>query len=194
MKRKIGPLSITGIFAAFLLFSACNTTFFPSNTTIKTQSEKLTAVNLTEKRVLIVSYDSELTREFVISLKNYLREELKGHKVIAERINIRQNETAADLSELDKLKSTFTPDYLLTIKVRDERTRKMYLFGGNVKTLRGMTLDFNVFPVETRVNEGVSQWRSAAVINHFYKSETVGTAKKMAAELAIKMQKDLLVN
>jgi hypothetical protein len=194
MKNNLGPLSISGILALFLTFASCKSGFLPFNTTVAVESERVSAFNLTEKRVLVVSYDTELTQEFVISLKNYVKEELKTHKIVAERINIRYKEETADLAELDKLKGTFTPDYLLIIKVRDERTRKFYIIGGNVKTLRGMTLDFNILPITTLENEGASLWRSAAVVNHFYNNEGVSTAKKIAKELGIKMQKDLIVN
>jgi hypothetical protein len=191
MKKKMGPLSIAGILIAFLSFSSCNSGLIPYNTRIVVESERLTELKLTEKRVLIVSYDSDLTREFLISLKNYVREDIQSHKVVAERINIRANELTDDAADFEKLKKEFTPDYILTIKVRNERARKMYFVGGNVKTLRGMTLDFNLMPFNS---ESTSLWRSNAVVNHFYASESVATAKKIAKELGVKMQKDLIVN
>jgi hypothetical protein len=194
MKKKIGPLSISGILALFLTFASCKSGFLPFNTTVAVQSERVSPVVLTEKRLLIVSYDSELTQEFVISLKNYVAEELKTHKIIVERINIRNKQAAADLADFNKLKNTFAPDYLMAVKVRDERTRKMFVIGGNVKTLRGMTVYFNLLPIASEENEGAFQWRSTAVVNHFYNSELVTTAKKIARELGFRMQKDLLVN
>jgi hypothetical protein len=194
MKKKIGPLSISGIFALFLTFASCKSGFLPFNTTVAVQSERVSPVVLTEKRLLIVSYDSELTQEFVISLKNYVAEEFKTHKIIVERINIRNKQTAADLADFNKLKNTFAPDYLMTVKVRDERTRKMFVIGGNVKTLRGMTVYFNLLPIASEENEGAFQWRSTAIVNHFYNSELVTTTKKIARELGFRMQKDLLVN
>ncbi len=194
MKNNLGPHSIIGILALILLFSACNSGFLPFNTTLAVQTERMSAVNLTEKRVLIVSYDSELTQEFVISLKNYVKEELKTHNIVVERLNIRHNETATDIEELNKVKSTFTPDYLLSLKVRDERIRKMYIIGSHVKTLRGMTLYFNLLPIASAENEGTFLWRSTVKINHFYNNESVFTAKKVAKELGIKMQKDSIVN
>jgi hypothetical protein len=192
-KRNLSPLSKIGFLAVMVSFASCKSSFLPYNTTITVQTERLSAVSLTEKRVLIVSYDSDLSREFVISLKNYVKEELKNHKVMAERINIRQDESSSDIADFNKLKSEFKPDYLLTIKVRDERTRKFYIIGGNVKTLRGMTIDFNLVP---NVSENSSSilWKSNAVINHFYNNEGVATAKKIAKELGIKMQKDSTLN
>ncbi len=191
MKNIYHPLSIIGILALACAFSACGSAIIPYNTSIAVQSEHLSDVKLTEKRVLIVSYDSDLSSEFIISLKNYLREDLKKHNIVAERINIRDGESATDLAELDKLKTTFTPDYLLTIKVRNERVRKMYTVGSHVKVLRGMTLDFNILPANS---EGTSLWRGNATINHFYTSEAVSTAKKLVKELGINMQKDLIIN
>ena len=191
-KINLSPLSKIGFLALILSFAACKSSFLPYNTTIVVQTERLSAVSLTEKRVLIVSYDSDLSREFVISLKNYVNEELKNHKVVAERINIRQNEVSDDIAGFNKLKSEFKPDYLLTIKVRDERTRKFYIIGGNVKTLRGMTVDFNLTP-NISENGGTILWKSTAIINHFYNNEGVLTAKKIAKELGIKMQKDSIL-
>lgn len=194
MKKKYTPLSISGFLALILLFSACKSGFLALKTSVALETTRVSAVNLTEKRVLIVSYDSELSQEFVISLKNYVKEELKNHSVVVERINIRHNETAADMVELDKLKITFAPDYMLSLKVRDERVRKMYLIGSHVKMLRGMALYFNLFPIANADNEGTFLWRSTAVVNHFYNSENVSIAKKVAKELGIKMQKDLIIN
>jgi hypothetical protein len=188
-KINLSPLSKIGFLTAILSFAACKSSFLPYNTTIAIQAERMSAINLTEKHVLIVSYDSDLSREFIISLKNYVSEELKNHKVVAERINIRQNEMSDDITDFNKLKSEFKPDYLLTIKVRDERTRKFYIIGGNVKTLRGMTVDFNLTP-NISENSGTILWKSTAIINHFYNNEGVITAKKIAKELGVKMQKD----
>jgi hypothetical protein len=192
-KINLSPLSKIGFLAIILSLVSCKSSFLPYNTTIAVQTERLSVVSLTEKRVLIVSYDSDLSREFVISLKNYVREELKNHKVVAERINIRQDESSADMADFNKLKSEFKPDYLLTIKVRDERTRKFYIIGGNVKMLRGMTVDFNLTP-NIPENSSTILWKSNAIINHFYNNEGVATAKKIAKELGIKMQKDSMLN
>jgi hypothetical protein len=191
-KINLSPLSKIGFLALILSFTACKSSFLPYNTTIAIQTERMSAINLTEKRVLIVSYDSDLSREFIISLKNYVNEELKSLKIVAERINIRQNEASDDVADVNKLKSEFNPDYLLTIKVRDERTRKFYIIGGNVKMLRGMTVDFNLTP-NISANKGTILWKSTAVINHFYNNEGVATAKKIAKELGIKMIKDSIL-
>ncbi len=191
LNDKKYPLSISGIFMLILLFSACKTSLLPYDTTIAVKSERLSPVDLTEKRVLVVSYDSELTREFLISLKNYVREELKTHKITTERFNIRQNE-ADDAAAFMKLKTDFKPDYLLTIKVSGERTRKFYLIGKAVKKLRGMNLTLNLLPYAQNT-EGASVWQSDVDINHFYDTEYVAAAKRMAKDLGIKMQKDLII-
>jgi hypothetical protein len=193
MKKKIHPLSIWCVFTVALVFSACNGALFPFNTTVTLQSERLVSTDLTKKRVLIVSYDSYLTREFVISLKNYVRDEFKNHDVTAERINIRESDRKADIADFNKLKNEFKPDYLLTIKVRDERVRKLYIVGSSVKTLKGVTVDVELIPYNS---EKVSQsaWKSTAVVNHFYESERITAVKKIASQLSMSMQKDLIIN
>ncbi len=181
-----------GFFMLILLFSACKTaSIIPYDTTIAVKSDRLSPVDLTEKRVLVVSYDSELTREFLISLKNYVSEELKTHKITVERLNIRQNEPD-DVAESAKVKTNFKPDYLLTVKVSGERTRKFYMIGKAVKKLRGINLSLNLlsYPQNT---EGPLVWKSDVEINHFYDTEYVAAAKKMAKELGQKMQKDLII-
>jgi hypothetical protein len=193
MKKKFHPLSIWCVLMVTLGFSACNGALFPFNTTVKLQSERLASTSLTEKRVLIVSYDSYLTREFVISLKNYVRDEFKNHDVTAERINIRESDRKADIADFNKLKNEFKPDYLLTINVRDERFRKLYIVGSSVKTLKGVTVDFDLIPYDSG-KTGQPAWKSTAVVNHFYESERITTVKKMAAQLGMSMQKDLIIN
>jgi hypothetical protein len=191
-KITLPPLSKSGFFAFFLLFSACKASFLPYNTSVVVQAERLSPVDLTSKRVLIVSYDTDLTREFIISLKNYVQEEFKTHNIISERINIRKNAFTDDIADFSKLKIAFKPDYVLTIKLRDERFRNFYIIGGAVKTLRGMTIGIDLHPAISE-KESAILWKSNAVINHFYNNEGVATAKKMAKILGITMKKDELV-
>lgn len=189
---KKHPLSIGGLFMLILLVSACKTaTIMPYDTTITVKTDRLSPVDLTEKRVLVVSYDSELTREFLISLKNYVSEELKTHKIKAERLNIRYDEPD-DVEEFAKIKTNFKPDYLLTVKISNERTRKFYMIGKSVKKLRGINLTLNLLSNQQNT-EGASVWKSAVEVNHFYDTEYVAAAKKIAKELGQKMQKDLII-
>ena len=205
MKKNIlGPLSILSfefrvlsfespqnsklIFLAFMLFfTSCKS--FPSDTTVVLQSQRLSAVKLTEKRVLVVSYDDKLTREFAISLKNYVKEELKTHKIVAERINIRADE-AGDVVDFEKLKTEFKPDYLLIITFKGERTRDFYMIGKTVKKLRGMTAEFNL----KSTNDSQISWKSDAVVNHFYDNEGVTTSKRIAQQLGLDMKKNGLID
>lgn len=190
--HKKYPLSIGGLFMLILLVSGCKTaTIMPYDTTIAVKTNRVSPVDLTEKRVLVVSYDSELTREFLISLKNYVSEELKTHKITAERLNIRYDEPD-DASELTKVKTNFKPDFLLTVKVSNERTRKFYMIGKSVKKLRGINLSLNLLPNQQNT-EGASVWKSDVEVNHFYDTEYVAASKKIAKELGIKMQKDLII-
>ena len=177
------------IFLAFMLFCTSCKSFFPNDTTVVLQSQRLSAVKLTEKRVLVVSYDNELTREFAISLKNYVKEELKTHKIVAERINIRANE-AGDVVDFEKLKTEFKPDYLLIITFKGERTRDFYMIGKTVKKLRGMTAEFNL----KNTNDGQISWKSDAVVNHFYDNEGVATSKRIAKQLGLDMKKNGLID
>jgi hypothetical protein len=185
MKKRI--LRHLSICAVFLLFFMSCKSFLPNNTTVTLQSQRLNEVNLTEKRVLVVSYDDVLVREFAISLKNYVREELKTHKIAAERINIRQKEVG-DVADFEKLTNDFKPDYLLTIHFKNERTRDFYMVGRVVKKLRGMTAEFNL----THTN-GQVLWKTDAIINHFYDNEGVVTSKKIAKQLGINLKKDAII-
>lgn len=189
-KSFLGPLSIGSILCLVLFFTACKSSLLPYNTTIDVKTERLTAVDLSNKRVLVVSYDSELTREFVISLRNYVSEAVKNQNITVERINIRQNE-ATDATDFTALKNTFKPDYLLTINVKNERGRNFRLVGKSVKKLRDMTIDFNLLPHNPQA-DGTLMWTGQAVINHLYDTESVTTAKKIAKELGIKMRQDLI--
>jgi hypothetical protein len=191
-KLTLPPLSKIGFLAFFLAFTACKSSFLPFNTSVLVQSERVSPVDLTGKRVLIASYDTDLTREFIISLKNYVQEELKTHTVTTERINIRKNAFTEDIADFSKLKTAFKPDYVLTIKVRDERFRNFYMIGSKVKTLRGMTIDMDVHPTASE-NESAILWKSKAAINHFYNNEAVTTAKKMAKILGTTMKKEGVV-
>ena len=181
-----GPLSIMVI---LMLFCTSCKSLFPNDTTVVLQSQRLSAVKLTEKRVLVVSYDNELTREFAISLKNYVKEELKTHKIVAERINIRAEEES-DVRDFEKLKTEFKPDYLLIITFKGARTRDFYMIGKTVKKLRGMTAEFNL----KNTNDGQISWKSDAVVNHFYDNEGVATSKRIAKQLGLDMKKNGVID
>ena len=163
------------------MFSACG---ILKNTKVTVQNEPLSTLNLSQKRVLVVSYDTEQTREFMISLKNYVRETLKDRQIVAERINIRPNNTE-DMTDFTKLISDFKPDYLLTIKVVNERSRKVKLIANSVKILRDITLDFNITSYDMTVNPTVL-WKSQAIVKHLYQTEQIATVKKIARKLDFK--------
>ena len=186
---KLKTQNLKLIVLAFMLFLTSCKSILPNNTTVALKSQRLTDVKLTEKRVLVVSYDNELTREFAISLKNYVKEELKTRKIVAERINIRADE-AGDVTDFEKLATEFKPDYLLTITFKNERTRDFYMIGKTVKKLRGMTAEFNL---KSRNNNQIS-WKSDAVVNHFYDEENVVVSKKIAKQLGLDLKKDGVVD
>lgn len=178
-----------------LLFGSCQTLMIHSiaapNTKINIVSEPISNPNLTEKRVLIVTYDSSATRELLISLKNHLNVELVGCKVISERINIRQNE-ASDLADFEKLKTSFKPDYLLTINFEIKRTRDFYLVDDVVKKIRDITFYFNLKSYNS-LTEQPTIWNGEAAIKHLYDEGHTAAMKKIANEIRQQMQKDLII-
>lgn len=194
-KAFLYPLSISALVAVILLIGACKSVNISSittpNTKIAIQSELISNTNLTEKRVLIVTYDSSATRELLISLKNYLNVELTGRKVISERINIRQDE-ASDLADFEKLKTSFKPDYLLTINFDIKRTRDFYILGDVLKKIRDITFYFNLKSCNS-LTEQPTIWKGEAAIKHLYDEGHTATMKKIANEIRQQMQKDLII-
>ena len=194
-KTFLYPLSIIGSIAVVLLFGSCQSLLFYSLTTPDTktsvQSEIIATVNLTQKRVLIVTYDSLKTRDLAISLKNYMNLELTTCHVISERINIRQNE-ASDLEEFEKLKTAFKPDYLLSINCDVKRTRDFYLIGQVEKKIRDLTCYFNLKTCNFSTEQPII-WKGEAAIKHLYDEGHTATMKKIATQMREKMQQDLIL-
>jgi hypothetical protein len=178
-----------------LLFSSCQPAILyfitAPNTKTDVQSKRISNTNLTQKRVLIVTYDSSATRELLISLKNYLNVELVGCKVISERINIRQNEDS-DLVDFEKLKTSFNPDYLMTINFEIKRTRDFYIIGDVVKKIRDITFYFNLKPYNS-LTEQATIWKGEAAIKHLYDEGHTAAMKKIANKIRQQMQKDLII-
>ncbi len=193
-KVFLAPLSISVLGACILLLGSCQS--IPSltvpNTKIIIQSNPISKVNLSQKRLLIVSYDSIATREMIISLKNYLNVEFNSCKVISERINIRQNESS-DLADFDKLKTSFKPEYLLTIHCAIKRTRDFYIVGDVVKKIRDIKFYFDLKPFHS-LTEQPTVWNGEASIKHLYDEGHAATMKKTASQIRQKMQKDLIIN
>lgn len=194
-KSFLSPLSMCGFLVISLLFVSCQSAILyyitTPNTKIVLQSERISATDLTEKRVLIASYDNEMSRDLVISLKNYLNLELTDCKVVSERINIRQNE-ASDLAGFEKLKTEFKPDYLLIINFDIVRTRDFYIVGDVVKKIRDISFYFNLRPFNSVTDQPII-WKGEAQIKHLYDEGHSYTMKKTANQMRLKMQKDLII-
>ena len=155
MKKWVCPSIV-----AFCLFFFTN-----CNPTIKIIEDSTTQkpLSLNGQPLTIVYESTDLSKDFMISFKNHLLRELQNKGIKA------QLETAKDL---------LPNAYLLQIKVRNERSRRLAHFTGVFYQFRGATLD-----LELKNTEGVAVRKKQAVVNHLYDSESSITSRKTAQKV-----------
>lgn len=117
---------------------------------------------------LTIAYEStDLSKDFMISFKNHLLRELQNKGIKAQ---------------LETAKGLLPNAYLLQIKVRNERSKKLAHFTGVVYQFRGATLD-----LELKNTEGVKVRKKQAIVNHVYDSESTITARKTAQKIVAEL-------
>ncbi|MBL7817388.1 MAG: hypothetical protein JNL70_20445 [Saprospiraceae bacterium] len=139
----------------FMILSSCNTTVH-----IETDSNFSTPVTIKEQPLLIVWESTDLTKEFMISFKNYLQRALTEKGIQAQIVDNKNASSAA---------------YVLECKVISDRGRDLYHATGVVKSFREATID-----VAVKNTEGVIVKKSQAHVNHVYSSEVTTAARKAA--------------
>ena len=143
----------------FLLFTNCRTTIKIGEPTPST-----TTINLKGQPLTIAYQSTDLTKNFMISVKNHLCQELQLKGVNA------QLETAKD-----KLPS----QNVLFLNVESEESRKIGHVMGVVVQLKHTTIG-----VELKNTEGVVFRKEQIVVKHIYDSEQTFIATKIAKQLS----------
>ena len=143
----------------FLLFTNCRTTIKIGEPTLPT-----TIINLKGQPLTIAYQSTDLTKNFMISVKNHLCQELQLKGINA------QLETAKD-----KLPSR----NVLFLNVESEESRKIGHAMGVVIQLKHTTIG-----VELKNTEGVVLRKEQIVIRHIYDSEQTFIATKIAKQLS----------
>ena len=143
----------------FLIFTNCRTTI-----KIGEQTPSTTTINLKGQPLTIAYQSTDLTKNFMISFKNHLCQELQLKGVNA------QLETAND-----KLSS---PNVLF-LNVESEENRKIGHATGVVVRLKHTTIG-----AELKNTEGVVLRKEQIVVRHIYDSEQTFIATKIAKQLS----------
>ena len=142
-----------------LVFTNCRTTIKIGEPTLPT-----TTINLKGQPLTIAYQSTDLTKNFMISVKNHLCQELQLKGVNA------QLETAKD-----KLPS---PNVLF-LNVESEESREIGHVMGVVVQLKHTTIG-----VELKNTEGVVLRKEQIVVKHIYDSEQTFIATKIAKRMA----------
>jgi hypothetical protein len=145
-----------------LLFANCRL-FLRTSVKVEGEITKI-AINTKGQPITIVYTSTDLTKEFMISFKNHLLDELKKKGIKA------QLETAKD-----KLPSSL---YLNLLVINENRRRTGHLLGA-VYEFNGATID-----VELKNTEGGVLGANRVTVNHVYKSDLTAAASKAAQKLA----------
>ena len=152
------------LFAAFCLVFLVN-----CNTSVKIMGDSTapTSLSLNGQLLTIVYESTDLTKDFMVSFKNYLLRELQNKGIKAQ---------------LESEKGNLPSSYSLIINVENERGRNLPHLTGTIKQFRSATID-----IELKNTEWGILRKNQLVVNHVYDSETTVTARKAAQKLVAEL-------
>jgi hypothetical protein len=166
------PLSI-------LLFPACQMKYALTSTPIAPQT-------LTQQRLLIVTYDTDL----------------ESRRVVVKNVNMRYNDLKRSQADLAQLQAEFKPNYALNIRVGTERSRNFYTIQAKRKfkfkpektesRLRDANLDLEIV-LNTEGGKNAALWHAQLAMKQLYQSEQITDVKKMVKKLSQSLQKDKMI-
>jgi hypothetical protein len=169
-------------FIILLSVSACKPTKSITTTNVS-------SIDLSEKRLFLLTYDTPMTQSFIISFKNYLAKELSEHHVIVEKYNILSSEKEKSIEDANKVKMQFKPDNILIVKVLQERGRDFYTMTKTVKKLREVTL---LLELKNAQSENL-YWSATINVNHIFETDQISESRDLSKNIIAKMQKDLII-
>ncbi len=152
--------------------------------------KKKSDFSFTEKRVLVVTYDTELSRDFVISLKNYVSRALKSRQVQTANVNLSQVEPIYRIEEYEKLIQNFQPHYELIISVKKEQARTGATFSEKTYQLNGCGMELTI---KDRTSGSVVAL-GALRFDKIYESEKLTMIREMTKTILADFQKNLIIN
>ena len=147
---------------SLLFFANCRTTVKIDNL-LTTQS----VVNLAQQPLNIDYTSTDLTKEFMISFKNYLANECQKKGIKAQ---------------LETTKDKLPTPYQLNLSIVDETKRRIGILFGAVYQFNGATIT-----VELKNTEGGILRKNQVIVKHVYKSELTITARKAAEKLVAEL-------
>ncbi len=160
------------VVSCLLGFANCRTTVKIDNL-LTTQS----AVSLVQQPLNIEYTSTDLTKEFMISFKNYLANEFQKKGIKAQ---------------LETTKEKLQTPYLLNLSIVGETKRRMGLLFGAVYEFNGATIIVELKNTVDKGNidsfgKGGILRKNQVIVKHVYKSELTITARKAAEKLVAEL-------
>jgi hypothetical protein len=152
-------------------------------------SKNVSPINLSEKRLFLLTYETPMTKNFIITFKNYLAKGLSEHQIAVEKYNILSSEKDKSTIEANELKNKFNPDVIMTVNVTFERGRKFYTLVKTVKQFRETTL---LLEIKNAKDEKL-YWSAVVNANHIFDSEQISVVRDLSKYVVDKMQEDLII-
>ena len=155
-----------------LVFANCRTTVKIDNL-LTTQS----VVKLEQQPLNINFTSTDLTREFIISFKNYLANEFQKKGIKAQ---------------LETTKEKLQTPYQLNLSIVDETKRRIGILFGAVYEFNGATITVELKNTVDKGNpdsfaKGGILRKNQVIVKHVYKSELTITARKAAEKLVTEL-------
>jgi hypothetical protein len=174
------------ILSAFIcLFASCSA----PTVAVKTEIRETTHT-LDNFRVLLVSFDTELSKDFTPLFNKRLAKGLKEYGACIEHINIPYNANRKVRLSADSLQNNFKPEYILTVKIIEQKSNP---------TLNAIKKDkiFNEAVYYFELKSSITEkpvWTSQATLNNIKTGEDTKTIYQLTKTLLSKMEEDLIID
>ncbi|NJN34361.1 MAG: hypothetical protein HC817_09035 [Saprospiraceae bacterium] len=139
---------------------------------------------------MVVTYDTEKSRDFVISLKNYLSLALKNRRVQTANVNLSQVEPIYRIEEYEKLMQNFQPHYELILRVKKDKAREY-------STLTKKGRMFESCDVEMTIKDrasGTIVGLGVLAFDNIYDTEKISVIREMTKKILADFQDNLIIN
>jgi hypothetical protein len=195
------------MFKRFLFFLFIATCFSACQPTLSLSSETLSPSSLIAKKLFILTYDTELSRSFVISTKNYLALALENQKITVEKINISAADSLVSrtikksflrrtqmaryeyknseqaIKDFETRNQTFQTDFVLTLKAREVRSLIRFHALGRIEIFRGVVLDINLKSKQAEL------WRGQLICDQMTATDETAVARQLANHIIQELKK-----
>lgn len=154
------------------------------------KSENREAIkSLDNFRVLVVSFDTELSKEFTPLFNQRLAKSLVQYGACVEQINIPYQFDRSARLKADSLQNNFKPEFILTTKIISERSNIALNAVSSSKTFSEATY---YLELKSSITEK-PVWTGQAIVNNLKRGDDTKTIYRLTKRVVEQLQSDMVI-